>query len=487
LVRSPAPRGLTRKDRVIAANLTQIIDSLSASPTVLLDLNNENPWGVSSFSAPTPQVSYSDSNLRQSWYANSRSIELALDQVNVSQDTLASNWQTLARLLDQERFWLKYQPTGATSPVFFNCYRSQVPDVFEVPGATAYRTLTVQITADPFAYGLPESGSVTINNDPVAGTNPCFWRVGTGVKGDVPTPLFVTTGAQTDLGGRGLMVATSALRYGLSQTTPLIVQLPPASGVTLSGLTAGSGDALMSGGNYWRRTSTGVSSQTANALWNPGVYILAGAIVGDYHVMLRYRTSAPGVEWSVTLSQFDVAGAAVTGPPGTTESTFAGWIDLGVFRWPLGAPEVDTAFGTTPASAGTRIRLDLSLPAGSVAGDTFDFDCLMFVPAGLDQAASNTTAFVAVPSQLGATSASLVLDRQGDRAYLTNSGGQIGTLGYPSYVGGLPYVVPNADNSLTWLRAVSVGFSAATDTLAATTVLNWSYNPRYLYVRPATT
>src|SRR3954452_15847571 len=153
------------------ANLLQVVDGISASPTVLLDLNSENPFGVSSMSAPPPQVGYSDS-LLMSWYSRSRSIELTLDQINVSQDALASNWQTLARLIDQKRFWLKYQPTGATSPVFFYCYRSQVPSIFEEPGAVAYRTLSLQIAADPWAYGLPEDiGSFTITNDPTTGTN----------------------------------------------------------------------------------------------------------------------------------------------------------------------------------------------------------------------------------------------------------------------------------------------------------------------------
>jgi hypothetical protein len=475
------------------ANLTQIVDSLSASPTVLLDLNNESPFGAAELDVSPPRLRYQASSsmmrdgsrISQSSYEN-RELRLTFDVISTSQDNWAASFQTLARMIDQERFWVKYQPTGMTNPVFFWCFRASLDQVQDIAGATAYRTVSLTIMADPAAYGLPESGSVTVNNDPVAGTNPLFWRIGTGVKGDLAAPLFLTTTAASDLNGRTVLVSTTALRFGLSQTAPYIVQLPPASGATPAGFTTGTGDAAMSGGNYYRYTSTGIGAQTANVLWNSGVFVMAGNPIGDYKVMIRCRSTAPAVGWQLWMTQYDATSAIVVGDRSTVGGgNTAGWLDLGVFRFPMGSQTVDTAFGTTPASAGTRIKIDMSLDAGSVAGDKLDLDTLMFIPCGLDQAASHRTAFISSPTTLSG-SHSLVIDGQNDSVYLKNGSGTLGTSGHSRWIGGPPEVVPNADNSLTWLRVVS-GVGSATDDITSTTVLNWQYWPRYLYVRPATT
>jgi hypothetical protein len=296
----------------------------------------------------------------------------------------------------------------------------------------------------------------------------------------------VTTAAASDLNARTVLVSSTALRFRLSQTTPYIVQLPPASGATPAGFTTGTGDAAMSGGNYYRYTSTGGGAQAANVLWNSGVLVMAGNPVGDYRVFVRYRSTAPAVGWQLWLTQYDATSATVVGDRSTVVGgNTAGWLDLGIFRFPMGSQLVDTAFGTTPASAGTRIKLDMALAAGSVAGDKLDLDVLMFIPCGLDQAASHCMGFASSPTTLSG-SHSLVIDGQNDSVYLMNAAGTLGTSGHVSWIGGLPEVVPGCDNSLTWLRVVS-GVGSATDDIAASTVLNWQYWPRYLYVRPATT
>jgi hypothetical protein len=160
-------------------NTLQIVDSIASSPTVLLDLNNESPFGVADFDAPPPQLRRTTSSsmladgerISQSSYEN-RQIRITFDQISASQDAWATSWQTLARLIDQDTFWLKYQPTGATSPVFFRCYRTDVPSIEDVNGAVAYRIPTISIPADHAAYGLPvDIASFTITNDASSGTN----------------------------------------------------------------------------------------------------------------------------------------------------------------------------------------------------------------------------------------------------------------------------------------------------------------------------
>src|SRR5580765_140462 len=97
--------------------LLQIVDSIASSPTVLLDLNNESPFGVADFSCDPPPLRYTSSSsqladgdrISQSSYAN-RQLSITLDQISASQDAWATSWQTLARLIDQDTFLIKYQP-----------------------------------------------------------------------------------------------------------------------------------------------------------------------------------------------------------------------------------------------------------------------------------------------------------------------------------------------------------------------------------------
>ena len=75
--------------------------------------------------------------------------------------------------------------------------------------ALAFRQASLEIVAEPFAYGLRETISVgTVNNDPAAGSNGCYFDLAAGqILGDVPAPmLLVATGAPVGR-GRGLFLA----------------------------------------------------------------------------------------------------------------------------------------------------------------------------------------------------------------------------------------------------------------------------------------
>lgn len=183
-------------------DIIQFVDSISASPTVRLDLNDGTTWGVNydgtDFSPPPLKTSWANTlladgeRLAAAAYAN-RTITLALDLIGTVEDQ-ASELQTLWRELNRATNFLKWHPTGASNPVFFRTIRSSNTKVTDYPSGSI-RSVQVTIDAEPFAYGvkvqLPE---VTVVNDTAPPSN-----IGTGMyfdvtspQGDVETPLYLS-------------------------------------------------------------------------------------------------------------------------------------------------------------------------------------------------------------------------------------------------------------------------------------------------------
>lgn len=165
----------------MALDVIQFVDSIAAPPTVRLNLNNESPWAVTG-------VDFSPPPLKQAWastlltdgerltaaaYGNRR-LRLSLELIASSQDASATAMQALWRELNRPSNLLRYQPDGATSPVFFRTIRSADNQVREYPGGgpSSLRTVEVEIDAEPFALGLKETlPTVTVYNDPTEGTD----------------------------------------------------------------------------------------------------------------------------------------------------------------------------------------------------------------------------------------------------------------------------------------------------------------------------
>lgn len=468
----------------------------STTPTITFSLNQPGLVKVlgDSFSLGGPDYLGDPDGVGAGY--GKRQVEFTL-QFTGDYDEVATAIQSVIRQITQQsptgptrRNWLMFRWSGEEDhPFFLRTYPTSLSAVNWRQSGAGVWEMPVQIMCDEAFWGAPESGSVTVNNDPVAGTNPCFWRIGTGVKGDIETPLFITTGAASDLFGRSVLVASQALGFSQSQTAPFYTQFNVASGVSASpgsgvAWTTGSGDAAMSGGNYWRLTTSSTAGDVAQLLWNSNT-VMANAPVGDYRVLIRTRASDSS-DW---LIQFVLLGGStsnrVNGDVITYHQVGTGpkWLDLGVFRLPPGAPPIDTGFGTAATSAGVRPELFITAPAAT--SKTLDLDGIMFVPAGVDQAVATRTGMSSVPVS-GSGSLSLVLDSLADFVYMLDSGGQVGYTPVPSFVGSLPSVVPGADNSLTYLWHVGIT-TTTNDSITASTVLNWKYWPRYLHLRTATT
>lgn len=165
----------------------QFVDSISASPAVRLDLNDDVNWGLNydgtDFSPPELRRAVSQTLLADGGTVTAaaydlRVVRLRLDLVDTSPDTVAARMQLLRRELDRPTNLLRWQP-GTTAPQFFLTMRSAINRVTEVPGPGTLKQLDVEVLAQPFLVGLKETlPQVTVYADPAEGTtlnaNPYF-------------------------------------------------------------------------------------------------------------------------------------------------------------------------------------------------------------------------------------------------------------------------------------------------------------------------
>ncbi|MFG3702377.1 hypothetical protein ACGF5C_31520 [Micromonospora sp. NPDC047620] len=168
-------------------DVCQFVDSIAASPTVRLDLNDDVVWGLSydgtDLSPPdlrraVSQTLLTDGGQVTAAVYDNRVLRLRLELKDISADAMAVRTQELLRELDRPTNLLRWRP-GTSEPVFFRTMRSPVNRVTEVPGGGLLKLLDVEVLAEPFAYGLKETlPAVTVYNDPAEGqtlnANPYF-------------------------------------------------------------------------------------------------------------------------------------------------------------------------------------------------------------------------------------------------------------------------------------------------------------------------
>lgn len=217
----------------------QIVDKISATPTVRLDLNS-SPWRFlvegHDFSPPPLRRAIAQTMMRSGATVGASAYDLRvlrfqLELDAADADSAATQVQNLARELNRadtlERSgastYLKWQP-GTTAPVFFRVFPSDMGTVRELAPRDQTRFFELQILAEPFAYGLQEdAGTFTVANDPAAVSNPMYFDL-TGLKGDVDTPLIL------EIDGSGLadsLLPVSVLatrRRGTPGNMPIVLQ-----------------------------------------------------------------------------------------------------------------------------------------------------------------------------------------------------------------------------------------------------------------------
>lgn len=164
--------------------LWQFVDTIAATPVVRLDIN-AGPLrigdGFDLSPAPVRRTvatsTLTDGDLVTGWTYGNRSLVVPVQLITESVDDAAVALQLLARELVRDRNTLKVQ-LGSV-PYFFRTFAA--PDyVFSMLKTLAQvGRATLEIPAEPFAYGLKEtSGLTVVINDPAEGTtlnsNPFF-------------------------------------------------------------------------------------------------------------------------------------------------------------------------------------------------------------------------------------------------------------------------------------------------------------------------
>jgi hypothetical protein len=464
----------------------RFVDSVASSPTLRLDLNDETVWACTNFDAPPPRLkrSVASNIVTPGGYVGSsahdlRLLTISLEVITNTQDLGATELQKLARELDRPTNVLQYQPTGATKPVFFKTYRSDVSAVLDMVAAKTYRNITIEVLADPYALGLEETlvNAATINNDPAHATNPMGLTLGT-VLGDVPAPLRVVASAS----GTGMVkmpllgITTMHPGYTIA-SRPIFFQCESATTSTDTTVTA---DATMSGGSKMR-TTPGTTSTTTRWLAT-----LTGYVPGEYRVFVRCAKTVGTDVWEASVAQ-DYGGGSIG--PGvrhafSINTTSPVWVDCGV-----------VALGLGNANADPSRLVDVSsfrFQAGRTSGTgSLDSDAIIFIPVAGPRIRDNRVLI----TDLGgiANDSTVVWDTEADSiySYVTATGKFSARLGNTS-TGGMPWVYPNHTNYL-WYMAHATHYTVrnvlspyvATDVLTQAVTLSAFYNPRYLYVRPS--
>lgn len=462
----------------MAADTCQFVDSIASSPTVRLDLNDDNLWGLkyegTDFSPPPLNRQTITSLLRDgelvpgASYGN-RVVRLQLDLTTSTVDAATTELQKLHRELDRPSNFLRWQPVSASSPVFFRTLRSPQTRVVERPGAGTLRHVVVEALAEPFAVGLPTTLSLAnVSNDPAAVSNPMYVDI-SSVKGDVSAPMKIVNGG-LDFLSQTVVLATR--RRGTVANTPFLLQAEAMTQGLNTTTQANDPTASGAGQNYSRCTFGTATMQTRLEAIHPGSSTVDAR--GTYHVFGRFRKTNGAAAITVELhaGPGQVGGTALT-ISSTVLAAGTDWqmVDMGLVQIPSGMDaQYDGPSGVELSAAGILVQVAASRSgSGSV-----DIDYLLFAPAD-DQLAI-------ISFGAGATGDSdYVVDSANDAVYSLRSGAA-GSSVDTVVLGALPTLRPGVTNRLFLLR--DARGQAAVNLTSDLTITYW---PRYLYIRPATT
>ncbi len=410
-----------------------------------------------------------------------RIVTLTLTLISTSEDLAATQLQLLARELDRADNYLMYQPDGATKPVFFRVFRSDIPELQDMHGPLVARSIIVELLCESHALGLRETlGPYTVNNDPAAGSNGHYFDV-TGVIGDVAADCVITN-TGTHRGGGWLGV-----RQHGTPSDMAAFMLTQAESMTLGTDTTNPGggpDAAMSGTgtNNFVRTSFATATMVTRLTWTGALTDAQGlAVTGTYRLLAVVRrsddTSVMRVLAIAASAGLSATGNSVTIPKDASRQV----VDMGL-----------VSFGPPFARVGRNNNNDmrvvdpsLQLQAARDSGTgTLDWDYVVLMPA--DEA-------LMVHSG-GITTGELLVDGLNQGVYITEDGTDpfastssvTGAAGQVS--GGFPMLVPGQTNRFVHVAAARPpAFNGIAITKGDVGTVTVNYWPAYLYVRPSTT
>lgn len=467
-------------------DILQIVDGISETPTVLLDLNNGEPFRLEKdgFTSSPPELRRSsvtpigDGDVTTSSSYGSRDIEMSLLVLSLSQNQALEAMQALQRFLDAEGFWLKRVPRGGSDPTFYRVERSAIAGVKERDGqGDGQKTLDVTVRAEPCGYGLPVSGSFLVGANPASGGVSYVWP--DEVQGDVPAPLQLShpvdyvapEGYGPSYGRERAWFSTAAAEACPVTWVPHSAMTIGSSGGGLTLSTVSDSGRFMTGSAFrLAGTKSGESTVATGS---------TSLAAGNYRVYGRIASSdigagvVPAITWRMYCYPYG-DGPMVEAKHETSDQNIPGWVDLGLARLPKGAPLADggsMAWGASGEAVAFQVK---AVTAGVVAAH---FEGLLFVPAGLDEASASRYLGVRAPS----SSRIAYLDGIGQASSFVD----VASMPMPPEVAsieglGWPALVPGQVNTLHSMSRGTVA-SLPEPSLPVT----FRYFPRYLYARPA--
>ena len=458
----------------MTADTIQFVDAISSSPTVRLDINEQVSNWWTDFDPGSPRLRRASSanamtdgiHVSSSSY-DSRVLTFKSLLRDTTQDALATRFQALQRELDRPSNLIKYQPFGATKPVFFKTFRSDMSAIRVMKVSAATHELEFEVLAEPFALGLMETISVgTVNNDPAHATNGCYFDItAASVIGDVATPCVIMDTVVSTFYGYWARKAT-----GTPSDMVMFYQFD--TGWTLSSFSnpGGGPDASMSGtgtNNYIR--SSAASASAFRTITGTDAERFARA--GEWRVIVTARKSAGADVWELAMDPADGPVSTVTVEGGSNNRVL---VDMGVMSFGGGVRAGDN-FTTAPAP---DFLIEFAATRVSGAG-TLDLDCVQFLPA---------TECLGLFSVSASASEYQVFDSTRESTYVTENAGTLaaGTMNVNAkgeVSGGFISLVPNQTNRIYWLRHDLTSLIVKADT-SSLTVYYW---PRYIFIRPSAT
>lgn len=453
----------------------QFVDSIAASPTVRLDLNDGATWTVdkdSNLSPPPLRRSLASTLMRDgeppsaAAFGN-RTLSLVLDLQTATQDASWTATQNLWRELNRPTNILKVQL--GTVPVFFRTYRAPDVTLEMLAGRVEYQRIAVEIPAEPFGLGLREDiPFFTLGTHP-ASSDPTFKDL-SSIKGDVETPLFARMspglGASADAFGTAVMARRALL--GSPAFTPQEQAETYDSAIDTTTVA----DATMSGGNV-ARTSFATDATYVRRIFKT----ISDASLGTYRVFARVRRSAAATTVTAGLAVADGSGANQLVLPARTTisgSQLTQIVDLGLVELGPSTP-ASPGYSSTPSEVTATLGIHASRDAGA---GTIDWDWVGVIPA--DEQMFLLKWAVPLPAH------SLVLDGPNRTVYghtgdpLAGTGGSLSYCGI-SWMGDMPSLIPGVTNRF-YLAAVILANGVAEDLANDQLLFTCSYWPRYLLV-----
>ena len=466
-----------------------VADMASASPTVLFDLNTPSTgvkvllgWKL----GPTLfEKGYASSPLRHGKRpTRSSGMNQILEiPVEISKSSEALGAQAIEDLVDQLRVdnFLKVQLDGAPAPVFFRTFGDA--DFAATVRSVLIRntTVTLQIEAEPFAYGPRVSlGSFTVSNNPAAGSNPMRFDI-TGVPGDVPTPLLLlatstgASGAPSGLVSKWSHFATR--RRGTPSNLVNHIQGEDMTQGTGAVVTA---DAAFSGGSKSRIGfgTPGLTLRLSDAFPGNGTSTVEAR--GEYRVYARMAKTVAGDTISVQLA-YGASSAAPVFNDAVTLPSVAGPFMVNLGKVPVPAWSDPNQHGFSGVSTKALMAFVGLYAARSAGSGSLDVDFLYFMPCD-----EPTTVMARFPS----TDTTYAIDGttdEGGAVYALNAAlDEVLTTSAPVQMvggGGFPELIPGATNRIHFIRHINP--DGSTDAVTDTTTFAAYCWPRWReFTRP---